>query len=400
MEERLRRAKGVNFIYQAGILLDLPQLTLWVAGVFFHRFYMRYSMVEGKQGIHHYVSPRSRTEHVKRIDGTSRSQQYPPYQNIAATALFLANKTEENCRKTRELIVAVAKVAQKNSKLIIDEQSKEYWRWRDSILAYEELMLETLTFDLMVEHPYHRLYDQLVQLNLHHDKKVRDAAWTFCNDSCLTILPLLMEAREIAVSAIFFASASTGTKINDVNGRPWWETVGGNAEKMTKAATILADFIKENPLQKKQQPSYPGSPVFNLESTRRTGEVIEPIVYSQTDDGNASQNGTPMVATGSEDRGAVSQSPNKAAGSESQADVTQTVAGDVSQHPGDSDAGLKAAANDLDVHKGVSNGRGIRSPDGKRRALAEDIDAEDEGRASKRARTDEGDKDDEYTARD
>ncbi len=55
-EERLRRAKGVNFIYQAGVLLELPQTTLYVAGVFFHRFYMRCSMVEEKHGIHHYVS--------------------------------------------------------------------------------------------------------------------------------------------------------------------------------------------------------------------------------------------------------------------------------------------------------------------------------------------------------
>jgi hypothetical protein len=55
-EERLRRAKGVNFIYQAGVMLDLPQITLWVAGVFFHRFFMRYSMVQEKGGIHHYVS--------------------------------------------------------------------------------------------------------------------------------------------------------------------------------------------------------------------------------------------------------------------------------------------------------------------------------------------------------
>lgn len=54
-EERLRRAKGVNFIYQAGILLELPHVTLWVAGVFFHRFYMRFSMVEEKGGLHHYV---------------------------------------------------------------------------------------------------------------------------------------------------------------------------------------------------------------------------------------------------------------------------------------------------------------------------------------------------------
>lgn len=55
-EERLRRAKGVNFIYQAGVMLDLPQITLWVAGVFFHRFYMRFNMVQEKGGIHHYVS--------------------------------------------------------------------------------------------------------------------------------------------------------------------------------------------------------------------------------------------------------------------------------------------------------------------------------------------------------
>lgn len=56
-EERLRRAKGVNFIYQAGVMLDLPQITLWVAGVYFHRFYMRYSMAQEKNqgGIHHYV---------------------------------------------------------------------------------------------------------------------------------------------------------------------------------------------------------------------------------------------------------------------------------------------------------------------------------------------------------
>lgn len=56
-EERCRRAKGVNFIFQAGILLKLPQLTLATASVFFHRFYMRASMVPEKGGLHHYVCP-------------------------------------------------------------------------------------------------------------------------------------------------------------------------------------------------------------------------------------------------------------------------------------------------------------------------------------------------------
>lgn len=55
-DERLRRAKGINFIYQAGALLQLPQTTLYVAGVYFHRFYMRMSLAEERGGIHHYVS--------------------------------------------------------------------------------------------------------------------------------------------------------------------------------------------------------------------------------------------------------------------------------------------------------------------------------------------------------
>jgi protein BUR2 len=54
-EERCRRAKGVNFIIQAGILLKLPQLTLATASVFFHRFFMRSSMVPERGGLHHYV---------------------------------------------------------------------------------------------------------------------------------------------------------------------------------------------------------------------------------------------------------------------------------------------------------------------------------------------------------
>lgn len=56
LEERTRRAKGVNFLVQAGMLLRLPQITLTCASVFLHRLYMRCSMIPEKGGIHHYVS--------------------------------------------------------------------------------------------------------------------------------------------------------------------------------------------------------------------------------------------------------------------------------------------------------------------------------------------------------
>lgn len=48
-------------------MVELPQTTLWVAAVFFHRFYMRCSMAEEKGGIHHYVSsPVANTSRVTR----------------------------------------------------------------------------------------------------------------------------------------------------------------------------------------------------------------------------------------------------------------------------------------------------------------------------------------------
>ncbi|PNY26049.1 Cyclin pch1 [Tolypocladium capitatum] len=255
-EERLRRSKAVNFIYQAGVMLDLPQITLWVAGVFFHRFYMRCSMVQEKGGIHHY--------------------------NIAATALFLANKVEENCRKTKEIIIAVAKVAQKNAKLVIDEQSKEYWRWRDSILTYEEMMLEQLTFDLMVDNPYRHLFELLGQLGVVHNKHLRQSAWAFCNDACLTALPLLMEARDVAISSIFFASAHTNQQIDDIDGDSWWRFLDGDEERCTKAIEVMRQFYTENPLRK-QNPSLP-SPAFDLENTRRRADTLlsQPETLSST----------------------------------------------------------------------------------------------------------------------
>ncbi|KAL5596942.1 hypothetical protein BROUX41_006383 [Berkeleyomyces rouxiae] len=245
-EERLRRAKGVNFIYQAGGLLELPQMTLWVAGTFFHRFYMRYSLVEQKMGVHHY--------------------------NIAATALFLANKTEEICRKTKDIIIAVAKVGQKNPRLIIDEQSKDYWRWRDSILMYEEMMLEALTFDLMIENPYEHLRDIMLRLNIYQNRTLRQAAWAFCNDACLTNLPLLLSARDVAIGAIFFASIHTQQQLDDVDGQPWWVFLRSDEAHCALAIRVLCQFYEENPLRK-QIPSV-SSPSFVLNSTRRTGEAL------------------------------------------------------------------------------------------------------------------------------
>ncbi len=225
-KERENRGKGVNFTIQVGVMLKLPQLTLATAGVFLHRFFMRYSMVDlpGRPGLHYY--------------------------SVAATALFLATKVEENCRKMRELVIACCRVAQKNPSLVVDEQSKEYWRWRDTILHNEDVLLEALCFDLSYEAPYTILYQCLVYYGEGNNRKLRNSAWSFVNDSNLTMLCLLFTSRTIAAAALYSAAKHGGVTFpDDALGRPWWNMLGVTLLNIRKACNYMAGIYENSPLR-------------------------------------------------------------------------------------------------------------------------------------------------------
>jgi protein BUR2 len=279
-EERSRRAKGANFITQAGMILRLPQKTIATACIFFQRFFMRWHLdTTIANGTHHYVCPQPspmprslpRSRLHENLKAKDKSLTIPSSQCAAATALFIATKTEENCRKTKEIVIACAKVAQRNVGLIIDEQSKEYWKWRDTILSFEEIMLEFLTFDLVLESPYDFLYQYLQVLEVEEHRRLRNSAWAFVNDSCMTTLCIQQPAKHIAVAAIYFAARLQKHTIPDgPNGEPWWELVGGIPNKMAKAVNIIFTFYTENPLQKPDNPFEDNtSSDGDLERTRR-----------------------------------------------------------------------------------------------------------------------------------
>ncbi|CZT16085.1 related to CDK9 kinase-activating protein cyclin T [Ramularia collo-cygni] len=201
-DERQLRAKGINFIVQCGVMLKLPQLTLSTAAIFFQRYLMRSSLKKPRGGmskpVHHYSS--------------------------AATCLFLATKVEESCRKMKEMMLVFCRVAQKNPNLVIDEQSKDFWRWRDWVLQEEDFLLETLCFDLTVESPHRQLYDMLKFHGLEHDKRLRNSAWGFVTDSNNTQLCLLFNSRTIAAASLYAACRYCEVEIHDDSkGRPWWE---------------------------------------------------------------------------------------------------------------------------------------------------------------------------------
>ena len=231
-KERENRAKGVNFISQVGIMLKLPQITLATASVYLHRFFMRYSMVDEK-------AP----------DGTViRPQMH--YYSVGATSLFLATKVDENGRKKKELVVACVKVAQKNPNKIVAEQDKEFWRWKDTILQMEDLLLEAICFDLTIDPPYKVLFELLVANGESENRKVRNTAWAFLNDSSLTMLCLLFTSRTIAASALYAAAKHCNVRFpDDEQGRPWWEVAGVELRNIRRACNFMADVYENSPLR-------------------------------------------------------------------------------------------------------------------------------------------------------
>lgn len=234
--EHTQRAKGVNFIVQVGVMLKLPQLTLATASVFLHRFFMRYSMVDqlNRPGMH-------------------------PYP-VAATSLFLATKVEENCRKMRELVVACCRVAQKNPNLVVDEQSKEFWKWRDTILHNEDTLLEALCFDLQLEQPYRLLYGMICFFGVNEIKPLRNAAWAFINDSMYTILALQFPPRVIAAAALYVAAKLSDVSFNDDGeGRSWWEQVSVDISEMRRACNRMAQLYEKQSVHRQSQPYTPVS---------------------------------------------------------------------------------------------------------------------------------------------
>jgi len=88
---------------------------------------------------------------------------------------------EENPRKLPDLITAAARYTQHDPALEIDEQSKEYWKWRDTILYAEEHLLEALCFDFDVTHPYEYL-TKLVHRFCSGNSVLGKCAWAFIND--------------------------------------------------------------------------------------------------------------------------------------------------------------------------------------------------------------------------
>lgn len=183
-EELVMRTKGINFLGNVAKLLQLPHMAVYTACTFFHRFYMRHSI---------------KSKH--------------PFE-AAAVCIFLATKVEESNRHLRDVCICLVKVAQKDHRAVVDEQSKDFWRWRDCILYGEGFFLEVLCFDLTLDSPFEHLSYYVKKLGINHVREVCKTAWEFVTDSCKTPLCLMFSTNTIALAAIYWAAKNNKTPID------------------------------------------------------------------------------------------------------------------------------------------------------------------------------------------
>ncbi|KAI8139213.1 cyclin-like protein [Fennellomyces sp. T-0311] len=177
-EERQLRMYGCNYIQAIGGRLDIPQLTISTAMVYFHRFFARESFDKYR------------------------------YEVIAATCVYLACKVEESSRKAMD-IVQVCMMCRKSRGNHNDEKTRQ--QLFAAILQCEHTLLDTLCFDFTVQHPHQPLLDFASELQT--SEKILQAAWAFANDSLRLTLCLLYEPHLIAVGCLLLAYRLNGEQI-------------------------------------------------------------------------------------------------------------------------------------------------------------------------------------------
>ncbi|KAI8393408.1 cyclin-like protein [Radiomyces spectabilis] len=168
-QEQRMRLRGSAMIQSSGSRLALSQVTVATAAVYFHRFYTR------------------------------RSFQDYDFEYVAAACIYLAGKVEDSRAKLHDIIQVCAhhNYGRENH---VAEKIKISQQWREAIIYYEQFLIETLCFDLTVNHP-HQLVLEFGE-EIQASERVVAAAWAFANDSMRVPVCLMYHPQMVAAACM------------------------------------------------------------------------------------------------------------------------------------------------------------------------------------------------------
>ncbi|OUC48160.1 cyclin domain protein [Trichinella nativa] len=177
-KELAYRQQAANHIAEMGSKLSLSQLSLNTAIVYMHRFYVFHSF-----------------------------QRFPRF-DVAAAALFLSAKVEE-CPRKLEYVVKVSYALQYRDAPSLETNSPRYAEEAQKIITFENILLQTLGFDINVVHPHAHVVRccQLIKA----PKDLAHSAYFFATDRL--VLYCIIHCRVIPPSK---------------EGKPWYEYVDPN----------------------------------------------------------------------------------------------------------------------------------------------------------------------------
>lgn len=173
-ESRYRR-EGARFIIDVGSSMTLSLTTMATGVVYFHRFYMFHTF----QDFPRYVSAGKGINSLgaELITDENISCSQP----TALACLFLAGKVEETPKKCRDMLKVAKEIVGEDKAGVF---AGDIFQKCEEIMTLERIILQTIKFDLYVEHPYTFLlkYAKCLKGDKARLQKMVQMAWTFVND--------------------------------------------------------------------------------------------------------------------------------------------------------------------------------------------------------------------------
>ncbi|KFD66591.1 hypothetical protein M514_01589 [Trichuris suis] len=202
------RQQAASHIQEVGQKLSLSQLCTNTAIVYMHRFYVFHSFC-----------------------------RFPKF-DLAAAALFLAAKVEE-CPRKLEYLVKVSHALQHRGESSLDSRSDKYMQEVQKIITYENVLLQTLSFDLQIEHPHPYVVRCCQMIKAPRD--LAQTAYFFATDSIhLSTFSLRYHPAAVACICIHLACSWAKWEIPQSHeGKPWFYYV--DKRLTTETLEALAD---------------------------------------------------------------------------------------------------------------------------------------------------------------
>ncbi|XP_008477897.1 cyclin-T2 isoform X1 [Diaphorina citri] len=209
------RQQAANLIQDMGQRLQVTQLCINTAIVYMHRFYVFHSFTQFHRN------------------------------SIATAALFLAAKVEEQPRKL-EHVIRVAQLCLFKNQPPLDPRSEAYQEQAQEIVVNENVLLQTLGFDVGIEHPH-----TYVVKCCHLVRASKDLAQTSyfmaSNSLHLTTMCLQYRSTVVACFCIHLACKWANWEIPQSNeGRKWFwyidkEVTQEQLEQLTEEFLAIFD---------------------------------------------------------------------------------------------------------------------------------------------------------------